>query len=214
MHSETAAPSSTLSWSRSRSAYSEPVVATGAGDRHRVRIVNPVDLGGLHEDLGADLDRAQRRRRVGREIRVAGAGHEDHDAALLEVAHGAPPDVRLGDLVHRDRAHDPGRDAGPLEGVLEGEAVHHRGEHADVVAGRAIHALGRRRQAPEDVAAADHDADLDATGVDGRDLLGDEGADLGIDAVLARPEQGLAGQLEQDAPVAGRVLAHLSSPSA
>ena len=33
------------------------------------------------------------------------------DAALLEVAHGAAADVRLGDLVHRDRAHDPRRDA-------------------------------------------------------------------------------------------------------
>ena len=75
---------------------------------------------------------------------------------------GAPPDVRLGDLVHGDRGHDPGRDAGPLERVLERQAVHDRREHADVVAGRAVHPAGGRGQAAEDVAAADDDADLDA----------------------------------------------------
>ena len=66
----------------------------------------------------------------------------------------------------RDRAHDPRLDAGPLEGVLEGEAVHHGREHADVVAGGPVHALGGGRQAAEDVAAADDDADLDAERVD------------------------------------------------
>ena len=126
------------------------------------------------------------------------------DAALLEVADRPAPDVRLGDLVHRDRAHDPGRDPGPLERVLEGQAVHHRGEHADVVAGRPVHALRGRRQAAEDVAAADDDADLDAEGVDLADLAGDECAERRIDAVRAVAEERLAGQLEQDAPVAQR----------
>ena len=92
------------------------------------------------------------------------------DAALLEVADGAAPDVRLGDLVHRDRGHDPGRHAGPLEGVLEREAVHDRRQHADVVAGRPVHAPRGGRQAAEDVAAADDDPDLDAQPVDLRDL--------------------------------------------
>ena len=55
-----------------------------------------------------------------------------------------------------------GRDAGPLERVLEREAVHDRREHADVVAGRAVHPARRGGQPAEDVAAADDDADLDA----------------------------------------------------
>ena len=146
------------------------------GIRERIRLVDAVDLGRLEQDLGVDLDGPQRGRRVGREVRVAGAGDEDRDPALLEVADGAAPDVRLGDLVHRDRAHHPRRDPDVLERILEGQAVHDRGEHADVVAGRPVHALGRRREAAEDVAAADDDADLDAETVDLRDLAGDERA--------------------------------------
>ncbi len=121
--------------------------------------------------------------------------------------------------------------AGPLEGVLEGQAVHDRREHPDVVAGRAVHAAGRRGEAAEDVAAADDDPDLDAQRVDRARPGGDERAERRVDAVLAVAEQGLAGQLEQDPPVAevacgrgrsrpvaGTVpatgLRHSSSPSA
>ena len=162
----------------------EPVVSPSARDRHRVRIVDPVDLGRLEQHVGADLDRAQGRGGVGREVRVAGAGDEDDDPALLEVAHRAAADVRLGDLVHRDRAHDPGRRVGALDRVLEREAVHDGREHADVVAGRAVHALRRRSHAAEDVAAADDDADLDAPRRGpSATWLRDERADLRIDAV-------------------------------
>ena len=118
------------------------------------------------------------------------------------MANGAAPDVRLGDLVHGDRRHDPRRDAGPLERVLERQAVHHRREHADVVAGRPVHARRGCRQAAEDVALAHDDADLHAEAMDLGDLTGDEGAELGVDAVLPLAEQGLARQLQQDAPVA------------
>src|SRR6185369_9423562 len=83
--------------------------------------------------------------------------------------------------------------------------------------------LGGTGQAAEDVAAADHDADLDAAAANLRDLIGDERADGRIDAVRATPEEGLARQLQEDSPVAGRAfrvtsrlraVAHLSSPSA
>ena len=141
------------------------------------------------------------------------------------MADRAAPDVRLGDLVHRDRGHDPGRDADPLEGVLEGEAVHDRREHADVVAGRPVHAARRGGQAAEDVAATDDDADLDAQLVRPRRPGSAMNAqNAGIDAVRAIAEEGLAGQLEQDPPVAHRRrppatvvaagVAHSSSPSA
>src|SRR6187399_3150369 len=51
-------------------------------------------------------------------IGVAGAGGEDHDPALLEVADGAPADEGLGHRAHLDGGHDAGQDAGLLERVL------------------------------------------------------------------------------------------------
>ena len=72
-----------------------------------------------------------------------------------------------------------------LERILEGQAVHHRGQHPDVVAGRPVHAPGGGRQAAEDVAAADDDPDLDAERLDLGDLAGDRQAELRVDAVLA-----------------------------
>ncbi len=90
----------------------------------------------------------------------------------------------------------------PLQGVLQGEAVHHGRQHPDVVAGGPVHAPGRGGEAAEDVAAADDDADLDAQRLDLGDLPRDERAELGIDAVLPLAQQRLARQLEQDAPVA------------
>ena len=95
---------------------------------------------------------------------------------------------------------------GALERILEGEAVHHGRQHADVVAGRAVHAARRGGQAAEDVAAADDDADLDAQGVDLGDLARDERAERRVHAVLAIAEEGLAGQLEQDPAVAEPAL--------
>ena len=162
MHRLTAVASSTLQLVAEQVGVFEVSVALRIGVRHGVLVVDAVDLGRLEQDLGVDLDGAQGGRGVGREVRVAGAGHEHRDAALLEVADGAAADVRLGDLVHGDRGHDPGRHAGPLEGVLERQAVHDRREHADVVAGRAVHPARRGGQAAEDVAATDHDPDLDA----------------------------------------------------
>ena len=60
-----------------------------------------------------------------------------------------------------------------LERVLQRQPVQHGREHAHVVAGRSVHALGRGRQAAVDVAAANDDRDLDAAAVNGRDLLRD-----------------------------------------
>jgi preprotein translocase subunit YajC len=46
--------------------------------------------------------------------------------------------------------------------VLHRQRVHHRGQHAHVVAGDPVHAAGGQAGAAEDVAAADHQADLHA----------------------------------------------------
>ena len=71
---------------------------------------------------------------------IARAGDEDDDAALLQVAHGAAQDERLGDLVHRDGGLHAGADAHFFEAVHDGEAVDDGGEHAHVVAGGAVDA--------------------------------------------------------------------------
>jgi hypothetical protein len=153
-----------------------------------------------HQDrVGADLERAQRRRRVGGEERVARARGEDDDPVLLEVADRAPADVRLGDLCDLDRRLDARRCAQPLEAVLQRQRVEHGREHARVVGGRAVHALGRRGHAPVEVPGADHDRDLDPVLVDVDDLGRDRLHGLKVDAVLARPHQRLPGQLEEDA---------------
>ena len=89
-----------------------------------------------------DLERAQRGGGVGGEERVAGAGGEDHDAALLEVAHRAAADVGLGDLGDRDRRLHARVHAVLLERVLQRQRVEDGREHAHVVAGRAVHARG------------------------------------------------------------------------
>ena len=155
----------------------EMSVPLGVGMRHRVLVVDAVDLRRLEQDFGVDLDGTKRGGRVGREVRVAGAGDEQGDASLLEVTDRASADVRLGDLVHRDRGHDPGRDAGPLEGVLERQAVHDGREHPDVVARGPVHPPCRRGEAAEDVAAADDDPDLHAKAMDLGDLARDERAE-------------------------------------
>ena len=73
---------------------------------------------------------------------------------------GTAPDVRLRDLVHLDRGHDPALRTDLLKAVLQGQAIEDRGDHAHVVGGGALHTLAAGGQSPEDVAAADHDGDL------------------------------------------------------
>ena len=55
----------------------------------------------------------------------------------------------------------PGGLAGALERVLQGEAVHHRAEHADVVGLGGVHPRHGARAAAPEVAAADDDGDVD-----------------------------------------------------
>src|SRR3712207_8639455 len=53
--------------------------------------------------LFRSLESPQRSGRVRREVRVARASGEDHNASLLEMTHRPTADVRLGDRLHRDR---------------------------------------------------------------------------------------------------------------
>ena len=105
MHSESAVVSITRS---PRSMASRCVIrriSRASAYSPRIPVEHALDAVLAHQqDVGADLAGAQGRRRVGREVRVAGAAGEDHDAPLLQVAHRAAADVRLGHLLDVERA--------------------------------------------------------------------------------------------------------------
>ena len=89
------------------------------------------------------------------------------------MADRAAADERLSDGPHLDGGREPRGDADVLQGVLERQGIDDRREHAHVVGGGAVHALGAGRKAPEEVAAADDDARLDAELLNFADLGGD-----------------------------------------
>ena len=153
--------------------------------------------------LGVDLDRPQGGRGVGGEERVAGARREDHDAALLEVAHGAAANVGLGDLLDLDGRLHARVHAELLQRVLQLQGVEDDGQHPHVVAGGAVHALGDAGDAAVDVPRAEDDGDLDAAVVDDLDLARDLAQAVGVGAVVQGAHQRLPGQLEQDATEGG-----------
>ncbi len=51
---------------------------------HRIGRIDTVNFGGLENYVGLDFQRAQRGGRVSCEVRIAGAGGEDDDAALSQ----------------------------------------------------------------------------------------------------------------------------------
>src|SRR4029450_7421117 len=117
------------------------------------------------------------------------------------MAQGAGPSIGLADRLHRDRRLHPGADAAALQLVLHGQRIYYGGEHAHVVTRRALHADRRARQASEDVAAADHQAQLDAEGMDGLDLLGDTRDHRRVEPVIALAHQRFARDFEKDATI-------------
>src|SRR6202042_2899263 len=172
-------------------------IAHRGGVTYRIVRVDAVHLGRLEQHVGADLDGTQRGGRVGGEERVAGAGGEDHDAALLQVSHRATADVVLAHLVDANGGHDPGLYAEPLERILHGERVHDGREHAHVVGGHPIHAGACQACAAKDVAAADDHGDLHRHQHDVLQFTGDALDDRRVDAVIPVAHQGFTGQLHQ-----------------
>ena len=170
----------------------ELLVAPGVGDLARIGGIDAIHLGALEQRVAVHLGGAQRGGGVGGEERVAGAGGEDHHPALLHVPLGAAADIGLADRGHRDRRLHPGGHAALLQRRLHGERVHHGGQHAHVVGLGAFHAGGGAGDAAEDVAAADHDADLHAHADHVADIGGDGADGVVVEAVLAPAHQGLA----------------------
>ena len=174
-----------------------------AGMEHRIRVVDPVHLGRLQDHFGLDLHRPERRGRIGAEIRIAGAGAEHDDASFFQVADRPPADERLGHRAHLDRRDDAGDHVQLFERVLKRQRVDDRRQHPHVVRGGAIHAARARRDAAEDVAAADDDGRLHAHRLDLADLLGDLGGHRRVDPVVLRAQEGFAGEFQEDAFVDG-----------
>ena len=75
---------------------------------------------------------------------------------------GAAADVRLGELIHEDGAHDAALNVAFFEGVLQGDGVDDGGEHAHGVGADPIHFAGLAFDAAKDVASANDDAQFDA----------------------------------------------------
>ena len=198
-HSATAAASITLRSSLKHLAEGHAVVALRVRNLLRVGGVDAVDAGALEQGIAAHLGGAQRGGGVGCEIGIAGARGEQDDPALFQMPQRAAADVRLGHAGHRDRRQHAGVDAKLLQRILQRQRVHHRRQHAHVIGGGAVEALGRRGHAAEDVAAADDEAQLVPLRLGRGDLAGEAGDGVGIDAELALPHQRFARQLEQDA---------------
>ena len=132
-------------------------------------------------------------------------------ALLLEVTNRPAPNERLGDRAHLERRHDAGVDLPLLEGVLQRQGVDDGREHSHVVARDAVDALRRRRDAPDDVSAADDDGNLDAEARDFRDLVGHARDHCRLDAEELAAEERLPGELQQDPAVAGFHVSYLVS---
>ena len=129
---------------------------------------------------------------VGGEERVTGAGGEDDHPALLHVPLGAAADIGLADRGHRDRGLHPRGHAALLQRGLHGKRVHHGGQHSHVVGLSALHPSRGTGDAAEDVAAADHDADLHAHADHVADIGGDGTDGVVVEAILAAAHQGFA----------------------
>src|SRR5690554_6049172 len=165
-----------------RIVIAELVVLDGVIMLDRVLVVDPVHLGGLDHHVGVDLDAAQAGRGVGGKEGVTGTGGEQYHIYGGEVADGGATVIVLHHAAHGNRGHHPGADVGTLQGVAHGQGVHHRGQHAHMVAGHPIHARLVEGGATEQVAAADHDADLHPDPDQLADLQGHAVQHLGVDA--------------------------------
>src|SRR5262245_63511143 len=100
---------------RERFGERETIVATRVRKLVWVTIINAVDLRGFQDHVRSNLTCAQRCRRVGRKIRVTGAGGENYNPAQLQMPNSAAEDEWLGHIIHLDRSLDAGLDADLLE---------------------------------------------------------------------------------------------------
>ncbi|CKS46409.1 Uncharacterised protein [Mycobacterium tuberculosis] len=176
----------------------------GLGVHPRILSKHTVDRFGHQDHVGTDLQRTLRCGGIRRKVRQPHAGTEDHHPSLLQVADGPQRQVRFGHLAHGDRGLDSGNDAFLLQEVLQCKAVHDSAEHSHIVRPGALHTELLQLCAPEKVAAADHDGDLDAAAHHIGDLAGHLRDDIGIQPDLASAEH-FPAELEQHSRVPGQL---------
>src|SRR5687767_9522031 len=181
-------------------AIADPFVERRVRILLRVRRVDAVDTGRLDDDVGLHLDGPQCRGGVGRKVRIARAAGKNHDAALLEMAKCAPPDIGLGQLFHPDRCHDTSVQAPSLHDVLERERIDDRAEHAHVIGGDTIHTHLGELPSAYDVATADHHPNADAHVDDSTNLVTELANAVEVETGALLSGEGLAGELQQDPP--------------
>ena len=177
-----------------------PRVGAGIG------VVDAVHFGGLEESVSTDFTGPKGGGGVGREEGMTGASGEDDHASLVEVAEGPATDEGFGDVFHFDGGHDAGLNSGMFEGVLEGEGVDDRGEHAHVIGGVAVHpAFAGGGGAPPDVSSSDDDGELEGGRENVADLVGKATRD-GLGEVIAGFGESFAGKFQKETtPTIGRV---------
>ena len=95
----------------------------------------------------------------------------------------------------------PGLNADFLKRGLHGQGVHDRGQHAHIVGSGPFHVARSLAQPPEDVAAADDEADLHTFAGHVGYGLGHRGHGLLVDSIALVPHQDLSRDLQQDALV-------------
>ena len=115
------------------------------------------------------------------------------------MAHGPAADIGLADSADWQGRHHAGRNVKLFKGILHGQRVHHRCQHAHVVSGRTLHPRGRAGHAAEDVPTTDDKTGFN-TGVDDvPHLAGDGGNHFRINPVRPLAHQGLTRNLQKNA---------------
>jgi len=138
------------------------------------------------------------------------AGGEDDHATFFQVTEGPAADERFGHVFHLDRGEDAGFHSGLFEGILEGERVDDRREHAHVVGRVTVHlTLVGGGGAPPDVASTDDDSELEGRREDFFDLVG-EATDHRVGEVIRGIAQCFARKFEKEpagfSRVGGRIV--------
>src|SRR6185295_4846277 len=164
---------------------------------HRIGGVDTIDLGSFKNYVGFDLEGAQGSGGVGGEIRITGTGRKNNDAVFFQVAHCAATDEWLGKLRDVDCRHHPCLHFELFERVLQHHRIHHRGQHADVVSGGAVHVSSAFGDAAKNVATAHYHHDLHTQLVNGLQFFRYHLGNVNVDAVVLFAHEGFAGNLQE-----------------
>ena len=109
----------------------------------------------------------------------------------------------LHDAAHGDRGHHTGPDVRTFQGITHGQTVHHGGQHAHMITGNPIHAGRIQGCATEQIAAANHQANLHADANQRTDFQCHAVKNFGINTEIVLSHQGLATEFEQNTLVSG-----------